>query len=94
MLENLLAGKRQSVKILQACDAIHNWRQARMLIKRLILAIISLGVGFGLTVLITILIGTSPAEYGPVYMTFTTLSLAVAIGIWLDKFMGTNILPR
>jgi O-antigen/teichoic acid export membrane protein len=65
-----------------------------MMIKRLILAIISLGVGFGLTVLITIVVGTTPAEYGPVYMFFTTLSLAVAIGIWLDKFMGTNILPR
>lgn len=65
-----------------------------MLIKRLILIAIALGVGFGLTVLITILIGTSPAEYGLLYMVFTTLSLAVALGIWLDKFMGTNFLPK
>jgi hypothetical protein len=65
-----------------------------MLLKRLILAAISIGVGFGLTVLITLLIGTTPAEYGAVYMIFTTLSLAVALGIWLDKFMGTNLLPR
>jgi len=65
-----------------------------MLIKRLILIAVALGVGFGLTVLITILIGTTPAEYGPVYMIFTTLSLAVAIGIWLDRFMGTNFLPK
>jgi len=35
-----------------------------MLVKRLILAAISIGVGFGLTVLITMLIGTTPAEYG------------------------------
>lgn len=65
-----------------------------MAMKRLLLAIISLGVGFGLTILITILIGTTPAEYGAIYMIFTTLSLAVAIGIWLDKFMGTNFLPK
>lgn len=65
-----------------------------MLVKRLILAAISIGVGFGLTILITMFIGTTPAEYGVIYMTFTTLALAVAIGIWLDKFMGTNILPK
>lgn len=65
-----------------------------MLVKRLILAAISFGVGFGLTVLITMLIGTTPAEFGPVYMFFTSLTLGLAIGIWLDKFMGTNILPR
>lgn len=65
-----------------------------MLVKRLILAAISIGVGFGLTLLITMLIGTTPAEYGAVYMFFTTLSLAIAIGIWLDKFMGTQILPK
>ncbi len=65
-----------------------------MLLKRLILAAISFGVAFGLTVLITILIGTTPAEYGAVYMFFTTLTIGLAIGIWLDKFMGTNILPK
>ncbi|CUS05492.2 protein of unknown function [Candidatus Promineifilum breve] len=65
-----------------------------MLVRRLILAAISFGVAFGLTILITMLIGTTPAEYGPVYMFFTTLTLGLAIGIWLDKFMGTNILPR
>ena len=65
-----------------------------MLVKRLLLAVISLAVGFGLTVLITRLIGTTPAEYGSIYMIFTSLSLAIALGIWLDKFMGTNILPK
>jgi hypothetical protein len=65
-----------------------------MLVKRLILAAISLAVGFGLTILITMLVGTTPAEYGLIYMTFTTLSLAVAVGIWLDKFMGTKLLPK
>lgn len=65
-----------------------------MLVKRLILAAISIAVGFGLTILITMFIGTTPAEYGAVYMIFTTLTLAIALGIWLDKFMGTNILPK
>ncbi|MEZ4516866.1 MAG: hypothetical protein R3C44_08520 [Chloroflexota bacterium] len=65
-----------------------------MLLKRLILAVISFGVAFGITVLITKLIGTTPAEFGAVYMIFTTLSIGLAIGIWLDKFMGTEILPK
>jgi hypothetical protein len=72
----------------------HDWRNLFMLVKRLVLAAISIGVGFGLTILITMLIGTTPAEYGAIYMIFTTLSLAVALGIWLDKFMGTQILPK
>ena len=65
-----------------------------MLVKRLILAAISFGVGFGLTILITMLIGTTPAEYGPIYLFFTTLTIGLAIAIWLDKFMGTNLLPK
>lgn len=65
-----------------------------MLVKRLILAVISFGVAFGITVLITMLIGTTPAEFGAIYMIFTTIAIGLAIGIWLDKFMGTEILPR
>ncbi len=65
-----------------------------MLLRRLLLAVISLAVGTGATILITILVGTTPAEYGPTYTFFTALALAVAVGIWLDKFMGTNILPK
>lgn len=65
-----------------------------MLVRRLLLAVISFGLGFGITVLITMLIDTTPAEFGPIYMIFTTLSIGLAIGIWLDKFMGTEILPK
>ncbi len=65
-----------------------------MLLRRLILAVISFAVGFGLTVLITLAIGTTPAEYGAVYMFFTSLTLGLALAIWLDKFMGTNLLPK
>ncbi len=65
-----------------------------MLVKRLILAVISIIFGVGVTILITYLIGTTPGEYGGTYFTFTALSLALALGIWLDKFMETEILPK
>ena len=65
-----------------------------MLLKRLLLAAISIAVGAGLTTAIVFLVGTTPAEYGFIYFFFTALSLALAIAIWLDKFMNTEILPK
>ena len=67
-----------------------------MLIKRLILVIISLAIGFGLTTLIlyTNYVGTTISEYGSTYYITTGLSFAVVAAIWLDKFMGTEILPK
>lgn len=65
-----------------------------MLIRRLILAIISIAFGIVVTIGITILIGTTPAEYGMIYFTLTSLALAVALGVWLDKFMLTKLLPK
>lgn len=65
-----------------------------MLVKRLTLAVISIVVGALVTTGITFAIGTTPAEYGLVYFFFTSLALAVAVGIWLDKFMQTEILPK
>jgi hypothetical protein len=65
-----------------------------MLLRRLLVAIISLAFGVGATILITVLIGTTPAEYGTTYTFFTALALAVALGIWLDKFLKTDILPK
>lgn len=65
-----------------------------MLVKRLALAAISLGVGFALTFLITILIGTTIAEYGGIYTFFTAFALGCALAVWLDKFMGTELLPK
>lgn len=65
-----------------------------MLVKRIILAVISIGFGLAVTLGITLLIGTTPAEYGAIYFTFTALALAIALGIWLDKFMGTGLLPE
>ncbi|MCO5182662.1 MAG: hypothetical protein M9928_00790 [Anaerolineae bacterium] len=64
-------------------------------IKRIILAIISLVVGFVATYLIVIFIlDTVLSDYGTVYVVLTVLSIASAVGIWLDKFMKTELLPN
>ena len=65
-----------------------------MLVKRIILIIISLAVGGGFTTAVTFLIGTTPAEYGFLYFFFTMLCIGIAVGIWLDKFMKTEWLPK
>jgi len=65
-----------------------------MLIKRLLLFIISLTIGFFITWGIVIFIGTNLAQYGPYYTFFTALAIGCAVGVWLDKFMGTKLLPK
>ncbi|MBE2200841.1 MAG: hypothetical protein IAE79_19675 [Anaerolinea sp.] len=65
-----------------------------MLVKRILLAVISIAVGAAVTTAITFAIGTTPAVYGFGYFFFTTLCLAIALGIWLDKFMNTELLPK
>jgi len=65
-----------------------------MLVKRLILFGISAAIGAGLTFLIVLGIGTTPAEFGFLYFFLTSLCLAVIASILFDKFMGTNLLPE
>ncbi|MFQ5433903.1 MAG: hypothetical protein ACE5FD_03420 [Anaerolineae bacterium] len=65
-----------------------------MLVKRLVLALISLVFGAVVTYGIVYFIGTTPQEYGSTYFFFTMLSLACFLGIWLDKYMGTGILSK
>ena len=66
-----------------------------MLIKRLALCVISLVIGFLITWFVVIFIAeTTLDQYGLWYTSFTALAVACAIGIWLDKFMGTEILPK
>lgn len=68
-----------------------------MLVKRFLLVVISLAVGFGVTwavVNASFIAGSNLEEFGFTYTFFTTLSLAIAVGIWLDKFMGTEILQK
>lgn len=64
-------------------------------VKRIGLAIICLALGYGLTFgIVRLFLDTTMSDYGFVYSFFTTLSIACGIGIWLDKFMGTQILPK
>ncbi len=66
-------------------------------LKRIGLGIISLIVGFVVTwaaVTASFILNTTLSDYGAVYTIFTILSVACATGIWLDKFMGTDILPK
>ncbi|WP_420630708.1 hypothetical protein [Candidatus Leptofilum sp.] len=65
-----------------------------MLLKRLGIGVVSLLVGFGLTVIVVQLIGTTLEEYGVYYTFFTALSLGCAVAIWLDKFLSTEMLPK
>ena len=73
-----------------------------MLVKRLLLVVISLIIGYAATYLITVLLDTTVAEFwtGPEqpvaipYFLLVGFFIAVAVGIWLDKFMGTEILPK
>lgn len=66
-----------------------------MLIKRLLLFAISLVVGAVITVgLVRFVLGTSVEEFGGFYFFMTTFFFACALGIWLDKFMNTDLLPE
>lgn len=73
-----------------------------MLVKRILLVVISLAVGYAITYLLTLLLGTTVAEFwvGPEqpvqipYFILVGLFIAIAVGIWLDKFMKTEILPE
>ena len=66
-----------------------------MFVKRLVLALISLAVGVGVTLgIVKFVLNTIPSHYGGMYFFFTVMFIAIALGIWLDKFMGTEILPE
>lgn len=74
-----------------------------MLVRRILLIILSLVIGYAATYLIVIfLLDTTVAEFwrGPEqpfeipYFLFVGFFLALAVGIWLDKFLGTEILPK
>lgn len=74
-----------------------------LLLRRLALVVISLAIGFGITVLevtnnlkigaTQIGLNTTLADFGLDYTILTTLAFAFAFGIWLDKFLKTKILP-
>ena len=72
-------------------------------IKRFLLIAISLAIGYGLTFfIVTVLLQTTVPEFwvGPEqpvqipYFILVGFFIALAAGIWLDKFMKTEILPE
>lgn len=66
-----------------------------MLVKRIILLVVSFVIGGLLTAAIcNFVLGTTVAEYGIYYFSFTTLSLGIAIALVLDRFVGTELLPK
>jgi hypothetical protein len=73
-----------------------------MLARRILLLVISLVVGYAATFVITLLLGTTVEEFwrGPEqplqipYFLLVGFFIALAVAIWLDKFMGTRILPK
>ena len=74
-----------------------------MLVRRILLVVISLVIGYAATfLLVNFVLGTTVAEFwrGPEepynihYFLLVGFFLALAVGIWLDKFMKTEILPK
>ncbi len=66
-----------------------------MFVKRLVLALISVGLGVLISLgIVKFVLDTIVSHYGNMYFLFTVLFLALAIGVWLDKFMDTKILPE
>lgn len=68
-------------------------------LKRVLLVILSLvgGVGgvFGIFALLNLAYNArvSFERYGATYFILTAVPLALLIGVWLDYFMGTGLLP-
>ncbi len=66
-----------------------------LLIKRIGLIVVSMILGAILTwAIITFLLGTSIAEYGPVYFPLTAFFFGIAIALIADRFAGTEFLPK
>jgi uncharacterized membrane protein len=66
-----------------------------LLIKRIALIVISMIVGAVLTwAIITFLLDTSVAEYGPVYFPLTAFFFGISIALIADRFAGTEFLPK
>lgn len=72
-------------------------------VRRVLLVLISLAIGYGLTFfIVTVLLNTTVPEFWvgpeePVHIPYFILVgffLALAVSIWLDKFLKTEILPE
>jgi hypothetical protein len=60
-------------------------------------AFLIISVGFDLLPLFTTIQspqGVSIAEYGIIYFLVTAIPIGIIFIIWIDKFVGTEILPK
>ena len=66
-----------------------------MLVRRILLFVLSLIIGALITTgIVLFVLNTSLEEYGSLYFFLTAFFFAAAVGIWLDKFMDTELLPE
>lgn len=73
-----------------------------MFVRRLLLIVLSLIIGYGATYVITLFLGTSVAEFwmGPEepvhipYFILTGLFIALAAAVWLDLILRTEVLKK
>ena len=64
-------------------------------IRRIILVVVSIAAGLGMTFGLLLGIGVTYESYtseSPLYFVFTALPLAVLVGIWLDLLLKTRLL--
>lgn len=68
-------------------------------VRRILLFILSVVAGvaglFGTLALLNLLYGANVdlERYGTVFAVTTAVPLGLLAGLWLDRFMGTNLLP-
>jgi hypothetical protein len=71
-------------------------------VRRLIVWVISFALGFVVSYLLIVVgfpiinrnaVGMTLEEYGTIYFLVTMVPIALVFVTWLDKFMGTKILP-
>jgi hypothetical protein len=66
-------------------------------IRRIILVVVSIAAGLGMSFGGLVLIGVTFESYtseSPLYFVFTAFPLAVLVGIWLDYFLKTRLLSE
>jgi hypothetical protein len=71
-------------------------------VRRLIVWVVSFALGFVVSYLLIVVgfpiinrnaVGMTLEEYGTIYFLVTMVPIALVFVTWLDKFMGTKILP-
>ncbi len=81
----------------QSSDMQEEKKDRSVWVRRLINIVISLAIGFAGTYLsVHYILNTVMDDYGTVYIVMTILSIACAVGVWLDheRLLNSKILPH